>query len=220
MGGYLTLDNLFLPEVDLAEVPDFRMKTFSFWSLANPQLEEYRFLEQAFNPNEIKEILKLGKSFKNNQSRTGDGREFSEVRKSYNSWIPPCDITNWLYVRAQDLIANINTHFEFDLHSMENFQFTEYDDQYNGMYQRHIDKFPNATSPNSHRKLSFSVQLSDPATYEGGDLLMHTGDKPMVANRAQGSINFFPSYVLHEVTPVTKGKRYSLVGWVSGPKFK
>jgi len=31
---------------------------------------------------------------------------------------------------------------------------------------------------------------------------------------------FFPSYTLHEVTPVTKGTRYTLVGWVHGPAFK
>lgn len=220
MGSYLTLDNLFLPDVNLAEVPDYRMQTFSYWSLGNPQLEEYRFIENAFSNDEIAEILKLGRSFKNNQSRTGDGREFSEVRKSYNSWVPPSPLTNWLYIRVQELIGNINTHFEFDLHSIENFQFTEYDDQYSGMYKAHIDKFQNATSPNSHRKLSFSVQLSNPENYEGGELLIHHADKPIVANKKQGVINFFPSYTLHEVTPITKGKRYALVGWVSGPKFR
>ena len=30
----------------------------------------------------------------------------------------------------------------------------------------------------------------------------------------------FPSYSLYEVTPVTKGERYSLVGWITGPQFK
>jgi predicted 2-oxoglutarate/Fe(II)-dependent dioxygenase YbiX len=30
----------------------------------------------------------------------------------------------------------------------------------------------------------------------------------------------FPSYVLHEVTPVTKGERNSLVAWISGDNFK
>ena len=30
----------------------------------------------------------------------------------------------------------------------------------------------------------------------------------------------FPSYVLHEVTPVTKGERYSLVAWLTGKPFK
>ena len=30
----------------------------------------------------------------------------------------------------------------------------------------------------------------------------------------------FPSYVLHEVCPVTRGTRYSLVSWVTGAPFK
>ena len=35
-----------------------------------------------------------------------------------------------------------------------------------------------------------------------------------------GDLVVFPSYVLHEVTPVTKGERNSLVCWVTGPSFK
>ena len=38
--------------------------------------------------------------------------------------------------------------------------------------------------------------------------------------RDQGYVAVFPSYVLHEVTPVTKGTRYSLVSWVTGKSFK
>ena len=30
----------------------------------------------------------------------------------------------------------------------------------------------------------------------------------------------FPSTMLHEVTPVTRGVRRSLVGWVLGPRLK
>jgi predicted 2-oxoglutarate/Fe(II)-dependent dioxygenase YbiX len=35
-----------------------------------------------------------------------------------------------------------------------------------------------------------------------------------------GSLSVFPSYQLHEVTPVESGIRRALVGWVIGPKFK
>ena len=38
-------------------------------------------------------------------------------------------------------------------------------------------------------------------------------------SRATGSISFFPSYTIHEVKPVTRGTRYSLVGWACGPAF-
>ena len=34
------------------------------------------------------------------------------------------------------------------------------------------------------------------------------------------AIIMFPSYVLHQVTPVTRGERFSLVGWVTGKNIK
>lgn len=41
-----------------------------------------------------------------------------------------------------------------------------------------------------------------------------------VAPRDKGTVIIFPSYILHRVTPVTKGVRKSLAVWISGPRFK
>ena len=38
--------------------------------------------------------------------------------------------------------------------------------------------------------------------------------------KEQGILVLFPSYILHEVKPVTKGERNSLVAWVTGKQFK
>jgi PKHD-type hydroxylase len=73
---------------------------------------------------------------------------------------------------------------------------------------------------NGTRKLSLSVQLSEPEDYEGGSLLLYNGEEPMTLPKTRGTGLFFPSYSLHEVTPVTKGIRYSLVAWFLGPRFK
>jgi PKHD-type hydroxylase len=70
------------------------------------------------------------------------------------------------------------------------------------------------------RKLSFVIQLSDPKDYKGGELQIHLSDTPEVMKKEQGTLIAFPSYILHEVTPITKGKRYSLVGWITGKPFK
>jgi PKHD-type hydroxylase len=76
------------------------------------------------------------------------------------------------------------------------------------------------------RKLSVTISLSDPATYEGGnlkfDLGPHRGDRyhECAEIRPRGSIIVFPSHVYHQVTPVTKGTRYSLVAWNLGYPFK
>lgn len=76
----------------------------------------------------------------------------------------------------------------------------------------HIDI--NAAMP--MRKLSFSVLLSDPDTYTGGELEF-SGD--LVPTRAQGSIIVFPSFLRHRVTPVESGLRDVVVGWAVGPSF-
>jgi PKHD-type hydroxylase len=70
------------------------------------------------------------------------------------------------------------------------------------------------------RKLSLTVQLTDPSEYEGGNLQIMTTGTPVNARKQRGLIVAFPSYVLHQVTPVTQGSRQSLVAWVSGPAFK
>jgi len=66
------------------------------------------------------------------------------------------------------------------------------------------------------RKLSFSIQLSPPASYEGGELILHDGPQPWMADMTQGSITLFPSWTLHSVQKVTAGERWSAVGWLLG----
>jgi PKHD-type hydroxylase len=215
----IIVENLFLPEIDYEAPAEFNMQTYSYWPLRNDTLEEYRYIEDVFSEQEIKEIIKIGKSYQKDVSKTADGTGFSETRKSKNSWIPPSKLTFWIFNRIQKAIEEVNKHFEFDLNSIENLQFTEYDSNYSGNYKKHIDKFSTPVSPNSHRKLSFSIQLTDPSMYEGGELVIYNGTE-IVANNKKATFNSFPSYTLHEVKPVLKGKRYSLVGWCSGPKFK
>ena len=73
------------------------------------------------------------------------------------------------------------------------------------------------------RKLSMTVNLTNPDNYSGGnlkfDLGPHAGKKRYHVCkeiRPQGSIIIFPSFTYHCVTPVTKGTRYSLVNWCLG----
>ena len=68
------------------------------------------------------------------------------------------------------------------------------------------------------RKLSFSIQLSDPDDYEGGNLqlLDEGGSNYLVQDREDVSV-LFDSRTQHRVLKVTKGTRKSIVGWVVGP---
>jgi len=89
----------------------------------------------------------------------------------------------------------------------EDLQFATYkkDDFYGWHKDANID---------NNRMLSVSVQLSNPDTYDGGDLQI----KDFIAEKARGTIIIFNSNLLHRVLPVTRGVRYSLVQWFSGQR--
>ena len=77
------------------------------------------------------------------------------------------------------------------------------------------------------RKLSMTVNLTNPNNYAGGnlkfDLGAHAGKKRFKVCeeiRPQGSIIIFPSFTYHCVTPVTRGIRYSLVLWSLGKPWQ
>ena len=71
------------------------------------------------------------------------------------------------------------------------------------------------------RKLSFTLQLSDPDEYEGGNVqLIDDGGKSYIIPRQRGTIVLFDSRTSHRVLKVTKGTRRSIVGWVVGPRWK
>ena len=62
--------------------------------------------------------------------------------------------------------------------------------------------------------VSFTLFLSDPDTYGGGSLLIpgQSGDREF--RLGAGSAVFYPTGLLHRVTPVTAGVRLACVGWI------
>ena len=186
------------------------------WPFELDTLETYAYWHPVFTPEECKKIIDIGnkKGLEEGKIRTGLSKG---VRESNVSWLYSSDDLDWAFGRITDVIMNLNKDFfKFDLFGfIEGFQFTHYKAP-NGNYKKHIDKGKNSYI----RKLSLSVQLSDPSSYEGGDFVLYEGVKPTVLPKEQGKLIAFPSYTLHEVKPVTKGERYSLVAWITGPQFK
>jgi PKHD-type hydroxylase len=70
------------------------------------------------------------------------------------------------------------------------------------------------------RKLSFSLQLSHPDEYEGGELQLYTNKAVQTVPKELGSIVVFDSRINHRVRKVKSGTRKSLVGWAIGPRWK
>jgi PKHD-type hydroxylase len=111
-------------------------------------------------------------------------------------------------------------HFNFDLCDVQVLQYAEYSAEYMGEYKEHKD----TSEPDEDgfiRKLSLSIQLSDSSEYEGGNLIFpDIPDYNHEDAKKLGTAIMFPSYMTHQVTPVTSGLRKSLVGWVMGPQFR
>ena len=95
-------------------------------------------------------------------------------------------------------------------------QITEYKSP-NGHFEAHTDR----TNKSVIRKLSVVIQLTDDKNYDGGELsLINSIIEPTIMPKSQGTLIIFPSWTLHKVSAINKGKRNSLVGWVTGPQFK
>ena len=125
----------------------------------------------------------------------------------------------WLHARLEEIVLAINREFySFDLYGLvEAFQYTVYDDKEGGHYDWHVDLGGHDVQP---RKISMSLQLTDSSEYQGCDLVLQAGSGHQTAERARGTLIAFPSYVLHRVTPCTKGTRKALVCWTTGPKLR
>ena len=78
-------------------------------------------------------------------------------------------------------------------------------------YGLHVD---DAIMQGLRTDLSFTLFLSDPATYAGGALVVEDDFAPREVKLAAGDLILYPSTSLHRVSPVTDGERLAIVGWV------
>ena len=161
------------------------------------------------------------------------------IRNSTNVWIPTSHwVAGWLWY----YIDKVNReNFCYDITEIDggNIQYTQYGEgHYYHWHQDHdIDSFykpqmvPNFAE-NQHqdqimiqgeyvRKLSFTVQLSDPSEYTGGEVqFMDNSGGTFFAPKPRGTMIVFDSRVKHRVRKVKSGMRKSLVGWVVGPRWR
>ena len=200
-------------------------------------------------PEDVVEILDRD-LYTNFDSKMQDSKLYGseinkEKRNSKNTWIPS---THWIAGFLWHYVQRANReNFLYDLTCIdgENMQYTRYGE--GEYYNWHNDSSiavhykPNATdipagesvnnqdthvdylNKNSElvRKLSFTLQLSDPNDYEGGNVqLLNDEGKKYIAPRQRGTIILFDSRTSHRVLKVTKGTRRSIVGWVVGPRWK
>lgn len=78
-------------------------------------------------------------------------------------------------------------------------------------YGLHVD---DALMGGRRADLSFTLFLSEPDSYEGGELVMESVDGETEIKLAPGEVVVYPTAALHRVAPVTGGERIAVVGWV------
>jgi PKHD-type hydroxylase len=198
---------------------------------SNPQMlwkctQPFVYWDNFFSESDLQNIELYCKSVGTENAKIASS-ESGEVNESIRNSEVKLHYVNqdneWLFDKLLTVAGLVNDNFyRFDLLGFDHFQYTEY----NGAgtkYDYHTDMLFGNNIPHGMelcRKLSFSLILSEASEFEGGDFEINNGGEPKILPKQRGDLLAFPSYMLHRVTPVTTGTRYSLVGWINGKPFK
>ena len=172
-----------------------------------------------FSKEECKKIIEMGNSSKFDYQKFGTGQLDFKIFNAKRSYLFPNDKTNDLYQKIGNIVVEQNQRlWNFNLFDFgEPIKFMEYNEYMTGHASMHADLSHHGVT--KFRKLTIIIQLTDKSEYEGGDFILQHYEKPFIMPKTQGTIIIFPSFSLHEVKPVTKGTRNSLVAFAYGPPF-
>lgn len=144
-------------------------------------------------------------------------------RSSKIQWIWPMKepkLFRYLWERVQELNEQV---YHYDITHIPYLQYTVY--EVGDYYQQHSDTSilgREGHVPGCQRKISFSITLNTiHEDFEGG-ILQFMDDPGLYAEETMtgNTMVSFPSYAVHRVTPVEKGMRRALIGWVEGPDWR
>ena len=184
----------------------------------NDYLTDPVSLEGVFSPAECQTLIVLPCE----QTRLGEimspgepGRKQTNlsIRYTISRLVDASAANRWIFERIKEVVNEVNREcYKVRTAGFASLQILEY--PINGFYDWHVDL---GKGVNSTRKLSIIVQLSKPEEYEGGQLIFGLRDNDLPVS--QGTMILFPSYLMHKVTPVKSGKRFSLATWMHGPAY-
>lgn len=209
--------------IDTGEAAELKTPSiFDMPGVHRDNIEEFAIYHDIFDANECRDIIDYYKN--NTESAISPVGEERLINKNIRN----CTVYQATAKQQEEdlafifdkirrvVIAANQRHFHFDLTGpIEPMQFLEYNGEDNQHYIPHSDRSYN----NIARKLSLTILLSDPEEFEGGDIRFPYA-RDLFIKPTRGSVLLFPSFTIHEVLPVTKGIRNSLVMWVCGPSFK
>ena len=166
-----------------------------------------------FSSKQCQMVIDKGMSLKKETASVGMGNPKGSgidpaKRVTTISWIPFKEMPEMYRDIEKTMLQANNNHFGFEgMQLTEPGQFTHY--LTGGFYEWHMDNDVVGKHQPPVRKISMTLLLSDPSTFEGGELEFMSKGK--TAKLKQGQAIFFASWLQHRVKPVTKGERYSLV---------
>lgn len=173
-------------------------------------------INDIFDHDELDRVIEIAKQSAAPGTISGDQAN-ADIRRSKVSWLDR-QAHQWIYDKIWTHVEAVNRlHFRFAIEDFERqMQLSCYSADELGFYDWHMDVGDRV----NRRKLSLVLQLSDPSDYDGGDLQLFYNCGNFFAEKNRGSMIMFPSFIMHKVHPVTRGKRYSLVAWIVGPPWR
>jgi len=186
----------------------------------NKGIANYYYFSKLFTDEDIEQVIALSKKYAQVEGNVSGTVDHS-YRNSKIIWLPLTDETTFLYERIISLMKNANTSmWKFHITDIkDSLQVSEYVGAIHPNEAGHYDWHMDVGESASTRKISMSIQLTDETDYDGGDLEFMIHRSIIKAPREKGTVIFFPSYLTHRVTKVTRGTRRSLVFWFHGPPF-
>lgn len=191
-----------------------------------PNFTDYYRYAQCFSPPECAELIRIAETKNMEPGSVGIASGQTAVvdcaiRQVSTARLTAEDVP-WAFDNLVQKVTWANAEYRFDLNGLyENIGVMRYDPAAYGSpaghYNWHQD-FGGGTA--SRRKISIVSLLSDPKDFDGGDLRLFTYHEQTADLSNKGDMVMFPSWTSHCVTDITRGVRYSLVAWVSGPRFR
>ena len=144
-----------------------------------------------------------------------DDNKSQKIRNTQNIIIDHNNDSDYLYQTIIRRFVDVNNKcFNYSLTSVFDMFILKY--EVGCFYKAHLDIGGSA----SDRKISLIVQLSNEDTYTGCNTVIHRSYEPINLDKTFNTGSFFPSYLLHEATPLLTGIRYALVSWATGEPFR
>ena len=174
----------------------------------------------ALSPAQCDDLIAAARAHHMADAALVGGTRSPALRSAKVAWLDDIPAATWVLQAMIAQVAKANrTAFNFDLTEFgESPQVARYDAAGADHFDWHSDIGAGVWA--AQRKLTIVVQLSDPADYEGGLLQLRPDSQITDAAPTRGTATIFPSFVLHRVTPVTRGTRWSLTLWAHGRAFR